>query len=164
MHTIPIAEVMKQLPIAEIEESLTHFLQPIMERLPDKRLGRVVPLSVQGIVGSESPVVLQMAQSVSRNEGETWAVAKRMYGLLWNERFSHEEMSAGYMLSRSRMSIRRIQTIWSSPSIQSILRGSSGFPVKSPFVGAYPCVRPEWAGTRHCLYPAKSRQLLENQY
>lgn len=95
MHTIPIAEVMKQLPIAEMEESLTDFLRPIMDRLPDKRLGRVVPLSVQGILGSESPVVLQMAQAISHHEGETWAVAKRLYGLLWNERFSHEEMSEG---------------------------------------------------------------------
>lgn len=95
MDTIPIREVMKQLPLAEVEASLADFLQPIMERLPDKRLGRIVPLSVQGILGSESPVVLQMAQAISRSEGETWAVAKRMYGLLWNERFSHEEMSEG---------------------------------------------------------------------
>lgn len=104
MDTIPIAEVMKQLPIAEIEDSLTIFLQPIMERLPDKRLGRVVPLSVQGMLGSESPVVLQMAQSIAHSEGETWAVAKRMYGLLWNERFSHQEMSAGlYAISKSNV-------------------------------------------------------------
>lgn len=95
MDTIPIKEVMKQLPLAEVEASLTNFLRPIMERLPDKRLGRVVPLCVQGIVGSESPVVLQMAQAISHSEGETWAVAKRMYGLLWNERFSHEAMNEG---------------------------------------------------------------------
>ncbi len=75
-----------------------------MEQLPDKRLGRVVPLSVQGILGSESPVVLQMAQSVSHSEGETWAVAKRMYGLLWNERFSHKEIGAGlYAISKSNI-------------------------------------------------------------
>jgi hypothetical protein len=101
MDTIPIKEVMKQLPLTEIEEMLVEFLQPIMERLPDKRLGRVVPLSVEGILGSESPVVLQMAQAVAASEGETWAVAKRMYGLLWNERFSHEEMSEGlYAISK----------------------------------------------------------------
>lgn len=95
MSTIPIEEVMKQLPVAEVETSLADFLQPMMERLPDKRLGRVVPLSVQGILGSESPVVLQMAQAVSHSEGETWSVAKRMYGLLGNERFSHQEMREG---------------------------------------------------------------------
>ncbi len=104
MHTIPIEEVLKQLPISEIEESLTNFLYPLMKQLPDKRLARVVPLSVQGILGSESPIVLQMAQSISRREGETWAVAKRMYGLLWNERFSHEEMSTGlYAISKSNV-------------------------------------------------------------
>ncbi|HEX6384944.1 MAG TPA: hypothetical protein VF177_09770 [Anaerolineae bacterium] len=104
MDTIPIKEVMKQLPIAEVEESLTKFLRPIMERLPDKRLGRVVPLSVQGILGSESPVVLQMAQAISHSEGETWAVAKRLYGLIWNKRFSHEEMSEGlYAISKSNV-------------------------------------------------------------
>ena len=31
MNTIPIAEVMEQLPMLEIEESLTDFLQPIIE-------------------------------------------------------------------------------------------------------------------------------------
>jgi hypothetical protein len=104
MHTIPIVEVMKQLPISEIEESLTNFLRPMMERLPDKRLGRVVPLSVQGILGSESPVVLQMAQSISRSEGKTWAVAKRMYGLIWNKRISHEELGEGlYAISKSNV-------------------------------------------------------------
>lgn len=56
MHTIPIADVMKQLPIAEIEESLVNFLQPIMEQLPDKRLRQVVPLSVQGMLGSMTNV------------------------------------------------------------------------------------------------------------
>jgi hypothetical protein len=58
---------MKQLPVSEIETSLTDFLQPIMDQMPDKRLERVVRLSVQGILGSESPVVLQMAQSISRS-------------------------------------------------------------------------------------------------
>lgn len=104
MDTIPVKEVMKQLPLSEVEETLVEFLRPIMERLPDKRLGRVVPLSVQGILGSESPVVLQMAQSIAHSEGETWAVAKRMYGLIWNKRFSHEEMSEGlYAISKSNV-------------------------------------------------------------
>lgn len=104
MNTIAINEVMEQLPIGELETSLTEFLGPIMERLPEKRLGKVVPLSVRGIVGSESPVVLQMAQAVSHSEGETWSVAKRMYGLLWNERFSHAEMSEGlYAISQENV-------------------------------------------------------------
>lgn len=104
-HTIAIKEVLEQLPIEEVESSLEEFLSPIMERMPEVRLGRVVPLSVQGILGSESPVVLQMAQAISASEGETWSVAKRMYGLLRNERFSHEEMSEGlYAISQENVS------------------------------------------------------------
>lgn len=104
MNTIPIKEVMEQLPLAEIKETLNDFLQPIMTQLPDKRLRRVVPLSVQGILGSESPVILQMAQAVAPSEGTTWAVAKRMYGLLWNERFTHQELGAGlYAISQANV-------------------------------------------------------------
>lgn len=104
MRTKPIVEVLEQLPIAELESSLASFLGPIMKRLPDARLKRVVPLSVQGILGSESPVVLRMAQAVSHTAGATWAVAKRMYGLLWNDRFSHQELSAGlYEISQANV-------------------------------------------------------------
>ena len=104
MTSIAIKQVLAQLPIEEVEASLDEFLLPIMERLPDARLGKVVSLSVQGILGSESPVVLQMAQAIAASEGETWSVAKRMYGLLWNERFSHVEMSEGlYAISQANV-------------------------------------------------------------
>lgn len=48
MYTLAIEEVLRQLLLSEIKESLADFLQPIMERLPDKRLGRVVPLVCKG--------------------------------------------------------------------------------------------------------------------
>ena len=76
MSTITISDVIEQLPAKEVEASLESFLEPMIEAMPDKRLGRVVPLAVQGIVGSESPVVLQMAQTVSRVESEVWPAAK----------------------------------------------------------------------------------------
>lgn len=104
MRSIAANEVLTQLPIGELEESLEAFLSPMMERLPDERLRRVVPLGVQGILGSESPVILQMAQAVSRSEGEVWAIAKRMYRLLGNERFSHAELSQGlYEISQANV-------------------------------------------------------------
>lgn len=104
MKSIAINQVLAQLPIAEVEASLDEFLAPIMERLPDVRLGRVVRLSVQGILGSESPVVLRMAQAISASEGETWSVAKRMYGLLGNARFSQAELSEGlYAISQANV-------------------------------------------------------------
>ena len=95
MTTIAVNDVLEQLPVTEVQASLQEFLAPMMEVLPDKRLGRVVPLAVQGILGSGSPVVTQMAQSVSRLESEVWPAAKRIYGLLQNERFSHAELAAG---------------------------------------------------------------------
>ncbi len=95
MSTIAVKEVLEQLPVSEVQASLNKFLAPMMDILPDKRLGRVVPLAVQGILASGSPVVTQMAQAVSRLESEVWPAAKRIYGLLHNERFSHAELAAG---------------------------------------------------------------------
>lgn len=70
MTTIAVNNVLDQLPVSEVQTSMNKFLAPMMDVLPDKRLGRVVPLAVQGILASASPVVTQMAQSVSRLESE----------------------------------------------------------------------------------------------
>jgi hypothetical protein len=102
MTTITVSKVLDQLPVTAVQASMNEFLAPMMENLPDVRLGRVVPLAVQGILGSQSPVVTQMAQSVSRLESEVWPAAKRIYGLLQNARFSHAELAAGlYTISQA---------------------------------------------------------------
>ncbi len=49
MRTIPASAVLEQLPVAELEESLRTFLEPMVKILPAKRLGRVVALAVPGI-------------------------------------------------------------------------------------------------------------------
>jgi hypothetical protein len=104
MSTIAVSEVLDQLPVTEVRASLNEFLAPMMEMLPDVRLGRVVAQAVQGILGSESPVVTQMAQSLSRLESEVWPAAKRIYRLLQNERFSHEDLAAGlYTISQANV-------------------------------------------------------------
>lgn len=104
MNTIAASTVMDQLPVAEVQASLRAFLAPLMTRLPDKRLGRVVVLAVQGILGSQSPVVAQMAQVVSRSESAVWPAAKRLYRLLHNERFSHGELAEGlYTISQANV-------------------------------------------------------------
>ena len=72
MNTIAIKEAIGQLPMAELEASMKAFLEPMIKMMPDRRLGRVAPLAVQGILGSVSPVVLQMAQAVSRFESGVW--------------------------------------------------------------------------------------------
>ena len=60
--------------------------------------------SVRGVIGSESPVVSQMAQSVAHTESGIWATAKRIYRLLRNERLEAAELSWGlYSVSQARV-------------------------------------------------------------
>jgi hypothetical protein len=104
MIDIALKTVMDKLPVAELEQSLETFLSPVFAVLPDRRLTRVVALSVRGIIGSESPVVTKMAQSVARTENGVWAAAKQMYRLLGSERVEVDEFSQGlYELSRQRI-------------------------------------------------------------
>lgn len=99
---IAIKEVLAKLPIEELERSMGSFLEPMREQVPDKRLKGVIPLANQGILGSESPVVTQRAQTVARTKSGVWAAAKRIYRFLHNERFSHSELEKGlYEMSRT---------------------------------------------------------------
>lgn len=94
--------MLAKLPGAELEESLKEFVAPLAELLPDQRLRRVVPLAVQGILAGQTPVVAAMAQSVSRQEAEPWAAAKRVYRLLHNRRFTHAQLQKGlYAVAQS---------------------------------------------------------------
>jgi hypothetical protein len=77
MFSIAIGEVLAKLPLAQLGESLMEFVQPFIEGMPDRRLQRVVPQAVQGILGSRTPVVTSMAQSTSRLEADVWPSAKR---------------------------------------------------------------------------------------
>jgi hypothetical protein len=104
MIDIAVKAVMDKLPVTELAQSLDTFLRPVYGMLPDRRLNKVVALSIRGIIGSESPVVTQMAQNVARTESGVWAAAKQIYRLLGNERVAVAEMSQGlYELSRMRV-------------------------------------------------------------
>ena len=84
-----------KLPVAKLVESLREFLEPVLMHLPEKRLGEVMLLAVQGIIGAKSPVVTRMAQALA-GKGETiWPLAKRLYRFIWNKRFSHRELLKG---------------------------------------------------------------------
>ncbi len=78
-------ELAKRIPIQEIRETIQKQIQPIAERLPDKRLRRVVEDMVLGILGGETPVITEIARQNSKDDGESWAVAKRMYRFLENQ-------------------------------------------------------------------------------
>lgn len=70
MFSIAIKEVLAKLPVAQLGETLMEFVQPFVEGLPDRRLQRVVPQAVQGILGGQTPVIIGMAQSTSRLEAD----------------------------------------------------------------------------------------------
>ena len=102
MIDIAVKAVLDKLPVIELENSLHTFLNPMMKVLPDKRLQQVVPLAVRGIIGSETPVVTHMAQTIARTESGVWAAAKRVYRFLGNDRFTHQEWGDGlYAISRA---------------------------------------------------------------
>ena len=105
MIDIAIKKVLDKLPVAELEQSLETFLDPLMAGLPERRLKEVVSLNVRGIIGSESPVVTQIAQQVARNESQVWNAAKRIYRFLGNQRFETASLSRG-LYERSGQSVR----------------------------------------------------------
>jgi hypothetical protein len=88
MDSVVIGEVLDKLPTNELDETLSEFVAPFTEVLPDERLRRVVPLAVRGIVAGETPVITAMARSVERTQSSTWAAAKRIYRFLENRRLS----------------------------------------------------------------------------
>jgi hypothetical protein len=95
MQNIPLSDLLAKMPVRELEQSLTAFLTPMMENLPEERLRRIVPEAVRGIVAQETPVIAAMAQSTPRDESSCWAEAKRIYRFVWNERFNHHQLFKG---------------------------------------------------------------------
>ena len=102
MDSVQITSVLDNLPVPELEQSLRTFLTPMTALLPDRRLQRVVPLAVRGILARESPVITQMAQSVARTSAAPWSAAKRIYRLLDNRRIPPHLLTKGlYHLARA---------------------------------------------------------------
>ena len=95
MLNIPLHEIFAKMPIEELEGTLDRFLNPVFALLPEERIRRIVPLAVRGILAQETPVIVAMAQSVSRQEMSCWAAAKRIYRFMWNERFNHHQLFKG---------------------------------------------------------------------
>jgi hypothetical protein len=95
MHNIPLSEIFAKLPVKEMDETLNEFLAPVAELLPEQRLRRVVTQAVRGILAQETPVIAAMAQSISRQEMDCWAAAKRLYRFMANQRFNHHRLYKG---------------------------------------------------------------------
>ena len=67
---------------------------PLTIFLPDKRLGQVAEMIILGILGSQTSIISCMARHNSKDEGDTWAVAKRIYRWFDNERFDSDQLFA----------------------------------------------------------------------
>jgi hypothetical protein len=101
MQNIPLTELFAKMPVAELEQTLNDFLAPVTDLLPEKRLRRVAPEAVRGILARETPVIAAMAQSTPRQEMSCYAGAKRIYRFVWNERFNHHRLFKGmYQIAR----------------------------------------------------------------
>ncbi len=85
----------KMLPIGEIKATIEMHAGPMTKQLPDKRLKRVIEDMVLGILGGEKPVITEMARQNSKDDGESWAVAKRMYRLLENKQVQTSQIYEG---------------------------------------------------------------------
>jgi len=102
----------KQLPGKELEEGLREFLRPVTAQLPEKRLREVVEIAVQGIVASGSPVITAIARGVEQAAGAAWAMARRVYRLVWSERISHRDLLKGlYGIAQERVAAYGVERL-----------------------------------------------------
>jgi hypothetical protein len=95
MLNIALNETLAKIPLTELEQTMTTFLEPMSAILPEKRLRKVLHQTVQCILATETPVIAAMSRSVSRLDGDCWAAAKRVYRLLNNERFNSHHLFKG---------------------------------------------------------------------
>ncbi len=99
--TITLENLLDKLPIEQIQQTIHSHLQPLTERFPDQRLKPVAEEMVLGILGSESPLITQMARQQDKSRGEVWATAKRSYRFLENARLTTAEIYEGlYQVGR----------------------------------------------------------------
>lgn len=95
MLNIALSEILAKLPVAKLQAEIREFTEPMTTILPEKRLREVVYRSVQNILATETPVIAAMSRSASRVEADCWAMAKRIYRFLENERFNHHHLYKG---------------------------------------------------------------------
>ena len=91
---IALQAILAKFPIEQIQTTIHKHILPLICAMPDKRLGRIAELIILGILGGQTPVITCMARESSKDEGETWAVAKRIYRWLENKRFQSSDLFA----------------------------------------------------------------------
>lgn len=96
--------------------------------MPDVRLARIAERILLGILGGQSPIVTCMARQSSKDEGETWAAAKKIYRWLENERFDSQNLSVSlYEIGQGGQRSRWRTWLWRLPRSTSRNRMSAWF-------------------------------------
>ena len=99
--TITLDTILAKLPIGKLMETIDVYVQPLIRLLPDKRLGAVVEIIILGILGSETPVITEMARTNSKAKGESWPIAKRIYRFMSNKGVKTADVYKGlYQIGR----------------------------------------------------------------
>jgi len=92
---IALRAILAKFPIEQIQTTVREHSLPLTCLLPDRRLKHVAERIILGILGGQTPVITEIARQISKDEGETWSVAKSMYRWLENERFDSADLLAG---------------------------------------------------------------------
>jgi hypothetical protein len=95
MFSISDNPALANLPAEELMTSLTEFLAPVLVRLPEARLRQVGVLAVRGVLAGQSPVLTKMARGGQPADATNWALAKRFYRFVANERFDQRTLLKG---------------------------------------------------------------------
>jgi len=93
--TLSLETIFAKLPIAELNKTISTHVHPLVQLLPDKRLGAVVECIILGILGHQTPIITEMAGANSKEKGETWPLAKRIYRFLHNPRVKTDSLYRG---------------------------------------------------------------------
>ena len=95
MINITQAAGIGELPIGELEGAVRVFMEPVLKRLPDKRLRVVGVLMILGILAGQSPLITEMARGVRDGSEYMLGLARRLYRFIWNRRFNHTDLQTG---------------------------------------------------------------------
>ena len=95
---ITLGSIFAKLPIEQIRTTIRSHIGPLLRLMPDKRMRRVAEEIIMGILGGQTPVITEMARQSSKDEGETWAAAKRIYRWLENKRIKSQQLFASLYL------------------------------------------------------------------
>jgi hypothetical protein len=108
MEIITYESVVDKLPVAALERAMEKFLEPMTQRLPDKRSREVGRMAVRGILSAQSPLVTEIARALERAEESVRPTARRIYRFLWNERLDHRDLLKG-LYSIAQRIVRRCE-------------------------------------------------------